>query len=107
MLRLDRGDDRLDDRGDPTGEFETLAGRLALGVAVGVEGADCPSSPKIPGSRWPNGRMALNRCVTIEAPAAMADCACSNVASEWPTEKTIPRETNSGMREIISPLSRA
>ena len=82
MLRLERGEDRLDDRGEPTGEFETLAGRLARGVAVGVDGADCPKSPKIPGSRCPNGRMALKRWVTIEAPAAMAAWACSKVASE-------------------------
>lgn len=82
MLRLDRGDVRRDDRGEPCGEFDALAGRLFLGVVTGVDGADCPSSPKIPGSLCPNGRMALNRCVTIEAPAAMADWACSNVASE-------------------------
>jgi len=52
MLRLDRGDVRLDERGEPCGELEGLAGRLVRGVvATGVEGVDWPSKPKIPGPR--------------------------------------------------------
>lgn len=40
MLRLERGDVRLDDLGEPCGEFDALVGRLVFGVAMGVEGAD-------------------------------------------------------------------
>jgi len=64
------------------------AGEICFGDCVGVDGRDgfCPSSPKMPGSLCPKGRIALNMCVTIVAPALSASCACSNVASEWPVE---------------------
>ena len=45
----------------------------------------------MPGSRWPNGRIALKRCVTVEAPRSNARPACSAVASEWPHATTTPR----------------
>lgn len=49
-------------------------GDLCFGDCIGVEGRDgfCPSRPKMPGSLCPNGRMALNICVTIVAPALRA-----------------------------------
>jgi len=49
-------------------------GDPCFGDCMGVEGRDgiCPSRPKMPGSRCPKGRMALNICVTIVAPALRA-----------------------------------
>ena len=108
MEREERGVVR-EERWERTGDVEVLAlregGRDVVGV-VGVE-ADWPRRPKMPGSRWPKGRMALNMCVTIVAPAAMAAEAVSKLASEWPIEKTMPREVNSGIRLIMLPRSGA
>lgn len=57
-----------------TGE---VAGDSCFGDCVGVLGLDgvCPSRPKMPVSLCPKGRMALNMCVTIVAPALRAFCA--------------------------------
>ena len=42
--------------------------------------------PRMPGSRWSSGRMALKVCVALMAPAAMAARVSAAVALEWPTE---------------------
>lgn len=49
-------------------------GDIGFGDCVGVEGRDgfCPSRPRIPGSLCPKGRIALNICVTMVAPALRA-----------------------------------
>ena len=47
--------------------------------------------PRMPGSRWSRGRMALNVCVALTAPAAMAARVSAAVAFEWPTEMRTPR----------------
>jgi len=49
-------------------------GDICLGDCMGVDGRDgfCPSRPKMPGSLCPKGRIALNMCVTIVAPALRA-----------------------------------
>lgn len=64
------------------------AGLSDFGDWVGVAGREVlwPRRPKMPGSRCPKGRIALNMCVTIVEPACRACWACSNVASEWPVE---------------------
>ena len=62
-------------RGEDVGEFRALEMVFVW-----------PRRPKMPGSRWPKGRIALNMCVTIVAPACKAACACSRVASECPIE---------------------
>ena len=77
MLRLDRGVDLREVRGDPgrlvLGLSSKLDGLVVLGDDGGVvTGLDWPRSPKMLGSRWPNGRIALNMCVTIVAPAPTA-----------------------------------
>lgn len=61
-----------------------VTGENCFGDCVGVAGRDgfCPSRPKMPGSLCPKGRIALNICVTMVAPALRACWACSNVASE-------------------------
>jgi hypothetical protein len=75
-------------------------------VEIDVEG-DVPSVPKGPGFRWCKGRIALNKCVIIDAPNDKAYCASSYVASVWPILKTIPLFTNSGMQEDIEANSGA
>src|SRR5579859_1334376 len=46
--------------------------------------------PGTPGSRWCSGRWALNRWVTIRAPAPAAAATWAAVASLWPTLTTMP-----------------
>ena len=57
--RLDRGVARLEDTGVVIGdEVRGVDGRECVGV--GGFDADSPSNPKMPGSRCPNGLIALN-----------------------------------------------
>ncbi len=51
-----------------------------------------------PGSRWFNGRIALNRCVNIRAPASMPALASSRVALVWPMETTTSRAVEAANR---------
>ena len=48
------------------------------------------SAPAAPGSRWWNGRIALNRCVPSVAPAASAACTPASSAFEWPIATRTP-----------------
>ena len=48
------------------------------------------AAPTMPGSRWLNGRIALNRCVTVRAPRSNAADASAAVASLWPHETVMP-----------------
>src|SRR5205085_10083166 len=107
ILRRDRGVEATLERG--------LEGLLARGLdglpVLGLDGrlmlSLWPSRPKMPGSRCPNGRIALNMCVTIVAPAVTADWASSRVPSECPMEKIMPLDVMVGMREVILPSSGA
>ena len=105
MERDERGVERREDGREERGEPCRLVGRETVGVG-GLEG-DSPRRPNMPGSRWPKGRIALNICVTIVAPVAMAASASGREASECPNEKTMPRDVMAGIRSVILPNSGA
>ena len=52
------------------------------------------TAPTRPGSRCVIGRMRLKRCVAWLAPAAIAACASSNDAPEWPSATRVPARTS-------------
>ena len=77
-------------------------GFCAAWVLVGVlegEGEAVPRSPKMPGLRWCSGRIALNRCVIMVAPAAMPARASSYVASECPIATVMFSDVSAEMQE--------
>ncbi len=61
------------------------------GMSAATAGLGASAAAMTPGSRWFNGRIALNRCVNMRAPASMPAFASSSVALVWPIEATTPR----------------
>ena len=58
------------------------------------------AEPTGPGSRWENGRIALNRCVTYRAPAERPAAKSAAVPSVWPIDTTTPRAASSAITSV-------
>ena len=75
------------------GPFAAIATRIIAGctwwpsqMSSAATSSLARTAPARPGSRCVIGGMRLKRCVAWRAPAAIAACACSYVAPEWPSD---------------------